>query len=373
MSQERFTYIDALRGIAIAGVILTHAASITNLGGSPRYLMSLGGMGVQLFFVISAFTIFYSLTKTDGLKNQFRDFYIRRLFRIIPIYWLGIILYTAVYGLDSRGWRAGPELWHFPFHIFFINIFHPLTSSSVVPGGWSISCEVMFYLMVPLLYKYFYTNKRIAVFMIFSVIILPIANSMLRDYSIHTFFESYEELVIYNFYYRWIPSQLACFGFGMILFKIYKDGSYKNYISNKRVNLALLALILILIVVVKKSKLEIPTVPHMYALLFMVLALLLSVYPWKLFVNYFTVFLGKISYSGYLLHFLVIKQTTIAIEKYSPSIMESTPKYFIVVAIIGFLVTIPLAYLSYKFIELNAVKAGRKLIEKLNSKQLQVA
>lgn len=373
MSKERLTHIDALRGIAIAGVILTHAASITNLGGSSRYLLNLGGMGVQLFFVISAFTIFYSLTKTDGLSNQFRDFYIRRLFRIIPIYWLGIILYTAVYGMESRGWREGPELWHFPYHIFLVNIFHPLTSSSIVPGGWSISCEVMFYLMVPVLYRYFYTNKRLLIFMVFAMIIIPIANLGLKNYSLTTFFAGYERGVIDNFYYRWIPSQLACFGFGMILFKIYRDGSYKKFISNKWVNLGLMSIILILILGLKKLKFEIPPVQHFYSLLFMFLALLLSVYPWKLLVNSFTVFLGKISYSGYLLHFLVIKQTTLAVEKYSPSIMQSTPKYFAVVAIIGFLFTIPIAYLSYKFIELNAVKAGRILIEKLNRKQLQAA
>src|SRR5690606_14351277 len=150
------------------------------------------------------------------------DFYIRRLFRIIPIYWLGILLYTAVYGLESRGWREGPELWHFPYHIFLINIFHPLTSSSVVPGGWSISCEVMFYLMVPLLYKYFYTNKRIAWFMLISMVLLPLINLALKKYSMNSFFAGYEPGVINNFYYRWIPSQLACFGFGMILFKVYR-------------------------------------------------------------------------------------------------------------------------------------------------------
>lgn len=373
MSKERFTYIDALRGIAIAGVIITHVASICNIKGISQYFTNIGGMGVQLFFVISAFTIFYTLSRSDSDPNQFKNFYIRRLFRIIPVYWMGIILYTAVYGMASRGWREGPELWHYPYHIFLINIFHPLTSSSVVPGGWSISCEVMFYLMVPLLYKYIYTNKKIAYMMIFAVVALPVANYLLKKYTANTLFAGYESSVVNNFFYRWIPNQFACFGFGMILFKIYQDGTYTKYISQKSINLTLLFIVTAALLAVKKLNNVIPPVHHIYAFLFMILALLLSVHPWKLYVNRFTVFLGKISYSSYLLHFLVIKQITIVIEKTAPSLMTNTMMYFSVVTITSFIITIPLAYLSYKYIELTAVSIGKSAIKRFSKKENLIA
>lgn len=369
MSNERFTYIDALRGVAIAGVIITHVASICHIDGISQYLTSIGGMGVQLFFVISAFTIFYTLSKTDGDPFQFRNFYIRRLFRIIPVYWMGIILYTAVYGMASRGWREGPELWHYPYHIFLINIFHPLTSSSVVPGGWSISCEVMFYLMVPVLYKYFNTNKKIMYMMAIGIVIFPLANYLLKKYTANTLFAGYESSVVNNFFYRWIPNQFACFGFGMILFKIYQDGTYTKYISKKSTNLTLLLTVSAALLVVKKSGNIIPPVHHIYACLFMVLALLLSVHPWKIYVNRFTVFLGKISYSSYLIHFLVIKQITLLIEKTMPSLTTNTMMYFGIVTVASFIITIPLAYLSYKYIELTAVTLGKTMIKKLSKKE----
>jgi peptidoglycan/LPS O-acetylase OafA/YrhL len=271
--------------------------------------------------------------------------------------------------MASRGWREGPELWHYPYHVFLVNIFHPLTSSSVVPGGWSISCEVMFYMMVPLLYKFFYTNKRIVYLMVFALFILPLGNYFLKKYALNTFFAGYETSITNNFFYRWIPSQFACFGFGMILFKIYQDGSYKKYISKKSVNLLLVLIVSAALIAAKKFNLVLPQVHHIYACLFMILALLLSVYPWKIYVNNFTVFLGKISYSGYLLHFLVIKQTTIAIEKFAPTLMANKMLYFSIVALIGFILTIPLAYLSYKYVELSAVSWGKSLIKRLSKKE----
>ncbi|WP_276481348.1 acyltransferase family protein [Paraflavitalea pollutisoli] len=372
MSNERFTYIDGLRGIAIAGVIITHAASITHIDGISNYLASIGGMGVQLFFVISAFTIFYTLSKTDGQPFQFRDFYIRRLFRIIPIYWLGIILYTLVYGMESRGWREGPELWHYPYHILLVNTFHPLTSSSVVPGGWSISCEVMFYMLVPVLYKYFNTNKKILVLMLIALFVLPVGNYLLNKYASTHWLAGYEKSVTNNFFYRWIPSQLACFGFGMILYRIWRKGTYQHIISKRSTNLMLVGVVSLLLLVVKKFSVPLPQTHHVYALLFMILALLLSAYPWKLYVNKFTVFLGKISYSGYLIHFLVIKQVTLAMEQYTPQ-LTTGPLYFPIVTLAGFAFTIPLAYISYKYLELSSVSWGKALIKRLSrSRELAV-
>lgn len=368
MVRERLTYIDGLRGIAIAGVILTHAASITNLGGLPKNLLLLGSMGVQLFFVISAFTIFLSLSKTDGIKTQFRDFYIRRLFRIIPIYWIGVILYTIVYGLGSRGWLDGPELWHYPLHVFLVNCFHPDVTSSVVPGGWSISTEVMFYLLVPVLYRFFYTNKRLAIMMFFSLTALPLLNTRYGHYLLQSSFIGYEKVIIEQFVYRWIFGQLACFGFGMILFKIYQDGTYRKYISNPLVNLCFTAFVSVLLIMLRKFHLVLPEKHHLYAFMFMVLALLLSVHPWKIYVNKYTVFLGKISYSGYLLHFLVIKQISNLILYLRPDISTSSLAYFGIIAIGSFAITIPLAYLSYQFIELKAVDLGRQLMKRLNNK-----
>lgn len=366
MSKERFVYIDALRGIAIAGVILVHSASIVNLRGLAGQAASLGSMGVQLFFVISAFTIFYSLSKSDGSDTQFRDFFIRRLFRIVPVYWLGILLYTAVYGLDSRGWLDGPELWHYPFHILLINVMHPETSSSVVPGGWSISCEVLFYMLVPLLYVYLNSNKKLLGFLLFAMVLLPVLNFMFQKYALNHWSDVVDKGQLKDFFYRWIPNQLACFTFGILLFKIYKEKRYVSYVSHKVVNLVLVALVVLVLFALQLYYIKIPERTHLYAFTFMCLALLLSVVPWTLFVNGFTVFLGKISYSCYLIHFLVVKQVAVFLSNYFPVLAHHDKAYFLSVLVLTFLITIPLGFMSYTFIELKAVDLGRKLITYLN-------
>lgn len=111
MAVKRLAYLDALRGFAILAVIFTHAAQIADVAGPLRTLSDLGGRGVQLFFVISAFTIFLTFDKAVATESApVRNFFIRRLMRIVPVYWAGILLYTAIYGLGSRGWREGPEL-----------------------------------------------------------------------------------------------------------------------------------------------------------------------------------------------------------------------------------------------------------------------
>ncbi|MVM34370.1 acyltransferase family protein [Spirosoma sp. HMF4905] len=369
--KERFTYIDSLRGFAIAGVIITHAASIVGISGLLRRVTDVFGLGVQLFFVISAFTIFYTLSRSEGRENQIRDFFIRRFFRIIPVYWFGIIIYTLVYGMGSRGWREGPELWHYPFHIFLVNVLHPLTSSSVVPGGWSISCEILFYLCVPLLYYYINTNIRLAIFVVITVFLLPVANSVLSHILNPVLFANVDPKTQQQFWYRWLPNQLGAFSFGMLLFRIIKTHSL-SFLSNRVTNVAGIAITLIAmggLVVIKPIVIQ----KHLaYSFLFMVLALLLSAIPWKIFVNRATVFLGQISYSSYLIHFLVINQCFIFISAHFPSLAANHLKLFIVLTLLGFAFTIPLAYLSYKLIEQNAIKWGRKYITYLNERTLKL-
>lgn len=348
-------------------VIITHAGSICKLTGFTRSMTNIGGFGVQLFFVISAFTIFYSLSKSDGKKFQMRDFFIKRLFRIIPVYWLGIILYTVIYGNGSRGWRDAPELWHYPVHIFLLNVLYPTTSSSVVPGGWSISCEVLFYLSVPLLYTYLKTKKRIILFMIAAVVIWPIISYFLAKSISPLLFPGIEANLIRNFWYRWLPNQLGCFGFGIILFYLFKHKEKYQFLSIKKYNAILLTCLIIGIpVIILKAP---PAIAHyVYACVFMLIGLLLSFVNWKLIVNKFTVFVGKISFSCYLLHFIVLQKGFEYLTLYVPLTNFNKMYIFFGMVVFAYAVTFPLAYLSFKLVEQNATELGHRLIKSLNKR-----
>lgn len=365
MIKQRFEYIDALRGWAIFGVIVAHAGSITKVVGIPGRIAAIGGSGVFLFFVISAFTIFYSLDKHSEQENKVRDFFIRRLFRIIPVYWMGIFLYTAVYGMQSRGWREGPELWHYPTHFLLVNVLHPLTSSSVVPGGWSISCEVLFYALVPFLYYRLKSTKEIVVFLFICLTIIPMISHQLDSMISPVIFGDIDRKTLDTFWMRWLPSQLACFGFGILLTKLVKMPALVEKMSDPSKNLTLIVLLSTLLLLPIPSFLLIAK-HHFHSFIFMFLAFLLSIRQWKFLVNAATIFLGKISFSCYLLHFLVLKQINNLVEFYLPTLKSNPISYFAFVTILGLILTIPLAWVSYRYIETTAINAGRNLIGHLN-------
>lgn len=147
---NRYAFIDALRGYAILAVIAFHVSyNVTNLDANVRQFASAGAAGVQLFFVVSALTMMLSWqARADGI----RAFYVRRLFRIAPMFWLSIPVFLALRGFIPTQWSTNGTSWGDVFaSILFINGWHPDSINNVVFGGWSIAVEMTFYLVFPAL------------------------------------------------------------------------------------------------------------------------------------------------------------------------------------------------------------------------------
>lgn len=89
---KKYDYIDALRGIAIALVVLVHASqSVKPLSDVLMRVMTEGARGVQLFYIASAITLCMSWSaRREGDLRPVRDFYLRRIFRIAPMFYLGM-------------------------------------------------------------------------------------------------------------------------------------------------------------------------------------------------------------------------------------------------------------------------------------------
>ena len=113
-----FAFVDALRGYAILLVILVHTSLLVK--GLPGWLYSIaanGARGVQLFYIVSAFTLFYSLKYNHKSEtNKVLNFYLRRFFRVLPGFpWVADLLMSFPEGTnegygpifsDSRADRA---------------------------------------------------------------------------------------------------------------------------------------------------------------------------------------------------------------------------------------------------------------------------
>jgi peptidoglycan/LPS O-acetylase OafA/YrhL len=101
-ASPRIPELDGLRGLAILLVILCHHVGNPDhspLGFLPhRFLLpfTAGWSGVDLFFVLSGFLIGGILLDARDSPNYFRMFYVRRVFRILPIYYLWTLLFEII-------------------------------------------------------------------------------------------------------------------------------------------------------------------------------------------------------------------------------------------------------------------------------------
>ena len=96
-NNRQLAFINSIRGIAILMVVLVHTANnIDGLSVFSKYISSYGQMGVQLFFVASAYTLCLSAEYRSRENHKLKKYFIRRFFRISPIYYLGILIYFIV-------------------------------------------------------------------------------------------------------------------------------------------------------------------------------------------------------------------------------------------------------------------------------------
>ena len=126
-----------------------------NTGLSNQIFNSLvltGGAGVHIFFVLSGFLITYLLLieeSKNGKVNVYY-FYMRRVLRIWPLYYLIIVLgiYILPQILNTFIFEGNQV-----FHLFFLNNFDVVNSP--VGIAWSVAIEEQFYLVWPLIFYLF--------------------------------------------------------------------------------------------------------------------------------------------------------------------------------------------------------------------------
>ena len=149
--------LNGLRAIAALSVLIAHVSQegIADFGLPKLVNLPMAGYGVTLFFVISGFLITFLLIK-EMRKTQtvsIGKFYLRRILRIWPIYYLFIIVSLSVFlcfGMPNQ--ILVKELW---FYLFFAaNIpFITYQGIMILVHYWSIGVEEQFYLFWPLLVR----------------------------------------------------------------------------------------------------------------------------------------------------------------------------------------------------------------------------
>lgn len=228
--KEKLLWVDSLKGLAIMGVVFIHS-------GATLISCRIGdasARGVQLFYVISGFLAFLSISNIKlHSKKEIIKWWVRRIFKLAPLYYFAIIVYVlltiitpsnALIELNNFTIRGGISI------VTFLNVFSPHYAGIAVMMSY-IPNLVFLYLLTPYLYKRI-TNMHTAILatiMIYflTTIIIFAFRIVLNEYGAYT--EDWR-LYLYN---RSFLAQLPVCLIGIILYFYYKTyysggGAYRT-------------------------------------------------------------------------------------------------------------------------------------------------
>jgi peptidoglycan/LPS O-acetylase OafA/YrhL len=352
---RHFDYIDALRGYAILMVIAVHTSqAFPDLPTSVAKILNQGARGVQLFFVTSALTL--SMSWVARNENA-ADFYTRRIFRIAPMFWIAIIFFLWLGGTGPSIYAPdGISVRQVLMTAALVHGLWPDAITSVVPGGWSVADEVIFYVlfpaMVPPLLKASW--KSVIIVALATVVLVPRLSGLLEGLSY--LLPSSTEGVAGIYFSLWFPRQLPCFLFGIMLFRFSVERSSIPTSFAKSACSIAIALMLVF-PFLEGIKYALPLgLATSYGIAFSLLALSLMYWPTSPLIFAPVVWIGKVSYGAYFVHFAVLYYLPVLRPTGWPA-ADVAFRYLEAV-----IITVGIASLTYLMIEKPMIRFGSALI-----------
>jgi peptidoglycan/LPS O-acetylase OafA/YrhL len=312
--------LNALRFFAAYFVVLHHAEQIRlknglfNLKGFSVF--NNGGIAVTFFFVLSGFLISYLLLREQKETHNIsiKKFYVRRILRIWPLYFLLVIIGTLIipYFLniidnpyEMPYTFKGVIFYYVLFSSFMVNV---LFGHHLLEPLWSIGVEELFYIMWAPLFKFF--KKHLLAIILFVIALKIIILFMIVE------FEMSSSLIKIA---RMLQLESMAIG-GLAAYIIYhrKKGIESSFIFSRPIQVLLLSYILLKFVGVQFITEKSIFFDYIYNTQIISQILLTCSFAWLIinisinkkslikFDNNVLNFLGKISYGIYMYHMLII-------------------------------------------------------------------
>lgn len=336
-------YRTPLMGLAIMGVMFFHSSFPVEYYSILGFIKNNGYIGVEIFFLLSGFGIYFSISKSTSIK----EFYKKRVLRILP-YYLPIVLLYSILCMSVGYWTFKDLL----YSVFLVGFW--VNNGFDYFFDWYIPAILLMYLITPAFYYFYKKNKVLTMLVFCSVSLLAIT---FNNFIIPTGID-----YLYLFLYR-IPLYFIGFAIADFLMK------NKNYTFTTS-SIIIFAIMLIGALVPMCylysvspdwSSFTIYGRQMFFCLIIVFPLCLFLAYFFSLFKNYkypILTFLGTYTLTIYIFHERILKINMFWLGKY----IENNDLYLIIFNIAVIITTLIVAVWWQKFVD--------RILHKLESKKI---
>lgn len=310
---HRIGILDGFRALAICAVILFHFFCLYTIPSSAVNLYPYGNqydyfhygyLGVEFFFIISGFVIYFTLEATSSL----RQFWVKRLIRLWPSIFIASVLIFIFFSIFQPTAEGGKIQNFIPSLTFFTpTLINPLLtkmgvvmSVNYLDGSfWSLWVEIQFYLFASLIYFSF--KKKFLFYFLAITLLLVAGNLIIQNANGKNYLNLPNSVGVFYFYEKLCKGfsllmYLPFFAIGMIFYHIFKNKG-NNTLTSSWVKGALIILMVVEIY-------NAPHIPIKIAILLMFLLFFLFIYFPRTLIVFEAKPLRKVGESSYFLYLI---------------------------------------------------------------------
>jgi peptidoglycan/LPS O-acetylase OafA/YrhL len=362
VGKPRLDGIESLRSYAAIAIILFHLVGSggATLSNSLSFIGSHFGFGVPLFFVLSGFSMAYGYFGKLDSELAIRHYFLRRFTRIAPFFYVMIVFQLLVlYFVSGITYSPLDVLLH---AIFAFNVVPHLTEG-IVPASWTIGVEMIFYALFPLLLLI-----CTSAFRSFFVVLIATAVATKFNMDMKAFESQLPSFVYHNFvvnfpYFLW---GVLSFHVQQLIVSKIGQGAHRylcwallfgsfwglHYLYGNT------ALFMFFTLSGLRTAWD-----TLWSIPFSVICLAMALHPSRIISNSVTQYLGKISFSLYLVHPTVLyalgtQGFYVWVYSFFP---HSLTAGYAASAAISLAIITAISSVTYRFIEVPGMNWGKRM------------